>query len=169
MKHPKAFFILFFLLPDLTMASQAIELHRQGSEIYHGDAECKSRYIQLFQELGLPDGLFTMKDVQEFGYNPSSGFIWFILKEKQSHSYKKIDRTVIFDKEVTAYVDNKKVKNISGVQTKALIFWITVVEIFADEFSPEMITFVSGIKGVSEKFPISAFELEEECDNLVYV
>ncbi|KAM0950456.1 hypothetical protein DsansV1_C04g0041601 [Dioscorea sansibarensis] len=71
------------------MASRAIEMHRQGAEIYHGDPECKSRFIQLFQELGLPNGLFAMKNVQEFGYNHSSGFIWFILKEKHSHSYKK--------------------------------------------------------------------------------
>ena len=109
-----------------------------------------------------------MKDVQEFGYNHSSGFIWFILKEKHSHSYKKIDRAVVFDKEVTAYLDNKKIKNISGVQTKALVFWITVVEIFAEERLPEMITFVSGVKGVSEKFHISVFELQKDYDNIVY-
>jgi len=59
------------------MASQ-IESHRSGAEVVTGDAICRKKSIKLLEELGLPKGLLPMEDIQEFGYNRATGFMWLV-------------------------------------------------------------------------------------------
>jgi len=63
------------------MASQ-IESHRSGAEVVTGDAICRKKSIKLLEELGLPKGLLPMEDIQEFGYNRSTGFMWLVGEEE---------------------------------------------------------------------------------------
>ncbi|URD75181.1 DUF538 domain containing protein [Musa troglodytarum] len=143
------------------MAMQMIENYKAGAEVYHGDlALCKKRSMQLLQELGLPKGLLPLEDVEEFGYHRASGFMWLVQKKKIEHTFKKIKQHVSYATEVTAFVEQRKMKKITGVKTKELLLWLSVVEVFIDDPSSGKITFKTGT-GLSDSFPVSAFEAEE--------
>ncbi|XP_010942811.1 uncharacterized protein [Elaeis guineensis] len=141
------------------MATQTIESHREGAEVHHGDDLCKKQSIQLLGELGLPRGLFPLENIEEFGYNRAAGFMWLIQKKKKEHTFKKIKQTVSYATEVTAFVEQRKLKKIMGVKTKELLLWLSVVEVYIDDPTTEKITFKTGT-GLSDSFPVSAFELE---------
>ncbi|KAK3121035.1 hypothetical protein QOZ80_8BG0645070 [Eleusine coracana subsp. coracana] len=70
------------------MASQIIESHHAGTEVIKGDAICRKKTIELL-ELGLPKGLLPLEDIQEFGYNRATGFMWLVQgKKKVEHTFK---------------------------------------------------------------------------------
>ncbi|KAH7660842.1 At5g01610-like protein [Dioscorea alata] len=142
------------------MASQTIQSYRNGAEICNGDAFCKKKSIQLLEEIGLPNGLFPLDDIEEFGYNLEAGFVWLIQKKKKDHTFKKIKRAVSYGPEVTAFVEKGKMKKMTGVKTKELMLWLSVVEMYIEDPSSKKITFKTGT-GLSDSFPVSAFELEE--------
>ncbi|KAG1342084.1 hypothetical protein COCNU_05G003130 [Cocos nucifera] len=141
------------------MASQTIENHRQGAEVHRGDDLCKKKSVQLLEKLGLPKGLLPLENVEEFGYNHAAGFMWLIQKKKKEHTFKKIKQTVSYATEVTAFVEQHKMKKITGVKTKELLLWFSVIEVYIDDPATEKITFKTGT-GLSDSFPVSAFELE---------
>ncbi|KAG1342089.1 hypothetical protein COCNU_05G003180 [Cocos nucifera] len=141
------------------MASQTIESYREGAEVHRGDDLCKKKSIQLLEELGLPKGLLPLENVEEFGYNHVAGFMWLVQKKKKEHTFKKIKQTVSYATEVTAFVEQHKMKKITGVKTKELLLWLSVVEVYIDDTSSEKITFKTGT-GLSDSFPVSAFEPE---------
>ncbi|THU64881.1 hypothetical protein C4D60_Mb01t31150 [Musa balbisiana] len=143
------------------MAMQMIENYKAGAEVYHGDhALCKKKSMQLLQEMGLPKGLLPLEDVEEFGYHRASGFMWIVQKKKIEHTFKKIKQHVSYATEVTAFVEQRKMKKIIGVKTKELLLWLSVVEVFIDDPSSDKITFKTGT-GLSDSFPVSAFDLEK--------
>ena len=149
------------------MASQ-IESHRAGAEVVNGDAVCRKRSVELLEELGLPKGLLPLEDIeefgynrQEFGYNRQDGFMWLVQgKKKVEHTFKKIKQTVSYASEVTAFAEKGKLKNIAGVKTKELFLWLSVVEMYIPESSPEKVTFKTGT-GLSDSFDATAFALGE--------
>ncbi|KAJ4760040.1 hypothetical protein LUZ62_070415 [Rhynchospora pubera] len=142
------------------MASKTIESYRNGAEISKGDADCKKKSVELLKDLGLPKGLFPLENIEEFGYNQHAGFIWFIQKKKTEHTFKKIKQVVSYATEVTAFVEKGKLKKITGVKTKELLIWLSVVEVYMEEASKEKVTFKTGT-GLSDSFDASAFELFE--------
>ncbi|PKA49795.1 hypothetical protein AXF42_Ash004337 [Apostasia shenzhenica] len=142
------------------MAAQTIENYRNGAEIIRGDELCKKKTIQLLEELCLPKGLFPMEEMEEFGYNSQVGFIWLIQKKKKDHMFKPIKRAVSYAPEVTAFVEKYKLKKMTGVKTKELLLWLSVVEVYFENPSSEKLTFKTGT-GLSDSFPASAFELEK--------
>ncbi|ONK60014.1 uncharacterized protein A4U43_C08F13300 [Asparagus officinalis] len=142
------------------MASKTIESHRSGAEVYHGDAECKKKIIELLEEICLPQGLFPMEEIEEFGYNRSAGFVWIIQKKSKNHTFKKIKRQVSYATEVTALVEPHKMKKMTGVKTKELLLWLSVVEMYFETPSSEKLTFKTGT-GLSDSFEASAFGLEK--------
>ncbi|KAJ0973706.1 hypothetical protein J5N97_015671 [Dioscorea zingiberensis] len=141
------------------MASQTIESHREGAEIHHGEAACKKKAVEVLEELGLPNGLFPLDDIQEFGYNRAGGFLWLAHKKKKEHTFKKIKQVVSYATEVTAFVEKGKMAKITGVKTRELLLWLSVVEMYIEDPSSGKITFKTGT-GLSDSFPVSAFELE---------
>ena len=143
------------------MASQAIDSHRAGAEVVTGDAACRKESIELLEELGLPKGLLPMEDIQEFGYNRETGFMWLVQgKKKVEHTFKKIKQTVSYAPEVTAFAEKGKLRKITGVKTKELMLWLSVVEVYVPEASPENVTFKTGT-GISDSFNAAAFALGE--------
>ncbi|CAN6197201.1 unnamed protein product [Urochloa humidicola] len=143
------------------MASQAIESHRAGAGVVNGDAISKKKSIELLEELGLPKGLLPMEDIQEFGYNRATGFMWLVQgKKKVEHTFKKIKQTVSYAAEVTAFAEKGKLRKITGVKTKELMLWLSVVEVYVPEASPEKVTFKTGT-GLSDSFESVAFALGE--------
>ncbi|KAJ0982119.1 hypothetical protein J5N97_010374 [Dioscorea zingiberensis] len=141
-------------------SSQTINNHREGAEIHQGDAAlCKKKASEVLTELGLPSGLFPLDDIEEFGYNRTAGFIWLLHKKKKEHNFKQIKQIVSYATEVTAFVEKGKMKNISGVKTRELLIWLSVIEMYIEDPSSGKITFKTGT-GLSDSFPVTAFELE---------
>ncbi|KAF8741034.1 hypothetical protein HU200_013673 [Digitaria exilis] len=118
-----------------------IESHRSGAEVVTGDAICKKKSIDLLEELGLPKGLGPS------AYGGHSG-VW------------KIKQTVSYAAEVTAFVEKGKLQKITGVKTKELMLWLSVVEVYVPEASPQKVTFKTGT-GLSDSFDATAFALGE--------
>ncbi|KAJ1701639.1 hypothetical protein LUZ63_001418 [Rhynchospora breviuscula] len=142
------------------MASKVVDNYRNSAEISKGDAECKKKSVEVLKELGIPMGLFPLQNIEEFGYNQNAGFIWFVQKKKIEHNFKKIKQVVSYATEVTAFVEKGKLKKITGVKTKELLLWLSVVEVYMEEASKEKVTFKTGT-GLSDSFDVSAFELLE--------
>lgn len=130
------------------------------SEVYHGDELCREKSKLLLKEVGLPNGLLPLKDVEEVGYEKESGFVWLKQKKSINHKFEKIGKLVSYAPEITAYVELGKIKKLTGVKTKELLVWITLNEIFVDDPPTGKITFKTP-SGLFRTFPVSAFEVEE--------
>lgn len=143
------------------MGSQAIEEYRKEAEIYHGDTLCKQKSIELLQELSLPNGLLPLQDIIEAGYNRSAGFVWLRQRKSLEHYFPMIGRTVSYADEITAFVENRRMKKITGVKSKELFIWLTVADMSIQNPISENITFKS-TTGLSRTFPISAFQLKQQ-------
>jgi len=137
-----------------------MECHRAGAEVFTGDATCRKMSVELLEELGLPKGLLPLEDIQEFGYNSDSGFIWLVQGKKVEHTFKKIMQKVSYDAEVTAFIENGKLRKITGIKTNAMMLWISINEVFVPETLPEKVTFKSS-NGLSRTFDAAAFALGE--------
>ncbi|XP_043702845.1 uncharacterized protein LOC122653004 [Telopea speciosissima] len=142
------------------MASQLIEKHRENAEIYHGDALCKQKSIELLIEMDLPKGLLPLNDMEEVGYNRQTGFVWLKQKKSTEHVFRKVSKKVSYAPDITAFVEPRKFKKLSGVKSKELLIWLTLSEIYIDDPSSGKITFMTPA-GLSRSLPVSAFELEE--------
>ncbi|KAM3276251.1 hypothetical protein ACQJBY_044561 [Aegilops geniculata] len=138
------------------MASQLVESHRAGAEVHKGNDICKKKTVELLEELGLPKGLFPMNDIEEVGHNCESGFVWIVQKKKKEHTFKKINQTVSYDTEVTAFVEKDKIKEVTGVKIEAL----SLVEVSVDESSADNVT-VKTDTGLSDTHDAAAFALWE--------
>ncbi|XBI82152.1 hypothetical protein VPH35_090905 [Triticum aestivum] len=109
------------------MASQLVESHRTGAEVHKGNDICKQKTVELLKELGLPKGLFPMDDIEE-----------------------KINQTVSYDTEVTAFVEKGKMKKVTGVKIEDL----SLVEVYMDESSADKVT----VKTNTGLFPMDDIE-----------
>uniref|UniRef100_A0A0D9WV02 Uncharacterized protein n=1 Tax=Leersia perrieri TaxID=77586 RepID=A0A0D9WV02_9ORYZ len=141
------------------MASQ-IEINRAGAEVIHGDDICRKKSIEMLGNLGLPNGILSLEDIDEFGYNKETGFMWLVQKKKNQHTFKTIKQTVSYANEVTAFVEKGKLKNITGVKAKEMLLLVTIAEVYVDEASPENVTFKTG-RAFSKSFDATAFALGE--------
>ncbi|KAK2642831.1 hypothetical protein Ddye_024594 [Dipteronia dyeriana] len=145
------------------MGTQLIANHREGAEIYHGESLCKQKSLDLLSEIELPKGLLPLNDLIEVGYNRTTGFVWLKQQNRTDHRFRAIGRNVSYDNEVTAFVENHRMRRLTGVKSKEILFWVSISEIYVDDPNSGKITFGSST-GVSRTFPISAFELEESKD-----
>ncbi|KAD6796139.1 hypothetical protein R6Q59_019991 [Mikania micrantha] len=140
------------------MASQLIESHRENAEIYTGEALCKAKSRELLAKFSLPKGLIPLADVSEVGYNASTGFVWVRRMKKIDHIFRAIGRKVSYGCEVTAFVEDRRMRNLTGVKSKELLIWVTISDIRLSESGK--ITFGTPA-GLSRTFPATAFEEED--------
>ncbi|KVH92056.1 uncharacterized protein LOC112515777 [Cynara cardunculus var. scolymus] len=141
------------------MASQHIEIesHRQNAQVYTGEAICKEKTQEVLAKFSLPKGLIPMNDVTEVGHNASTGFVWVRRKKKTNHLFRAIGRKVSYDSEVTAVIEDRRMRNLTGVKSKELLIWVTISDICINDSGK--ITFGTPA-GLSRTFPASAFEEE---------
>ncbi|KAJ1414230.1 hypothetical protein SESBI_19082 [Sesbania bispinosa] len=143
------------------MATQQIAQQRGEAEIYEGEAVCMQKSRLLLDEIFLPRGLLPLDNIVEMGYNRTTGFVWLKQRNKKEHRFPAIGRTVSYEKEVTAFVEEHRMRRVTGVKTKELFIWVAISEIFVDDPSSGKISF--GISsGIAKSFPLSAFALQEE-------
>ncbi|KAM3700802.1 hypothetical protein ACJW30_05G125200 [Castanea mollissima] len=143
------------------MSRQQVTNPREQAEIYHGEELCKQKSQDLLNEISLPKGLLPLTDVVEVGYNRTTGFVWLKQKRKKEHRFRSIGRNVSYDNEVTAFVEDRRMKKLTGVKTKELLIWVSISDIYIDDPSSGKITFANPT-GISRSFPVSAFELDNE-------
>ncbi|KAK9936778.1 hypothetical protein M0R45_013602 [Rubus argutus] len=108
--------------------------------------------------------LLPLDDVVEFGYNATSGFVWLKQKETKGAPVRAVGRTVSYDAEVMGFVEEHRMRRLTGVKSKEILIWVSISDIYVDPSSdPDKITFANGT-GISRSFPVSAFQLEEDGD-----
>ncbi|GJN24284.1 hypothetical protein PR202_gb12017 [Eleusine coracana subsp. coracana] len=84
----------------------------------------RKKSVQLLEEPGLPKGLLPLEDIQEFGYNRETEFMWLVQGKKVVS-------------EVMAFAEKGKLRKITGVKTKELMLWLSVVEVYVTDASRE--------------------------------
>ncbi|KAG6507686.1 hypothetical protein ZIOFF_033037 [Zingiber officinale] len=141
------------------MASQLIEEQRRGAEIHKGHGVCRQHLVPLLKDLSLPEGILPLEDIEEFGHNRVTGFVWLIQRKKKNHMFEKIKQLVSFATEVTAFIEDRKLKKITGIKARELLIWLTVKQVGVDEQSTEKVVLLTAT-GLSKSFPKSAFEPE---------
>ena len=133
---------------------------KSKAEVYYGDEMGKEKSQELLKEVGLPNGLLPLHDIIECGIVRETGFVWLKQKKSINHTFEKIGRLVCYGTEVTAYVEPKKIKKLTGVKTKDLLVWLTLCDISLDDSPTGKMTFKTPT-GLFRTFPASAFEVEE--------
>ncbi|KAJ4832873.1 hypothetical protein Tsubulata_043545 [Turnera subulata] len=133
---------------------------RAKAEMYQGDEICREKSQELLREVGLPNGLLPLHDIIECGIVRETGFVWLKQKKSITHKFEKVSRLASYGTEVTAYVEPKKIKKLTGVKTKELLVWVTLSDIYVDDQSSGKITFQTPT-GLYRTFPVSAFEVED--------
>ncbi|WCJ27397.1 hypothetical protein M5689_009144 [Euphorbia peplus] len=143
------------------MESQLVQIQKEEAEIYTGESLCKQKSQELLEEINLPKGLLPLDSFTEVGYNRTTGFVWLKQKAKTQHKFTAIGRNVSYDTEVTAFVENHRMRRLTGVKSKEILIWVTISDIYIDDKDPSKITF-GNPTGISRSFPVSAFELQED-------
>ncbi|KAL9233463.1 hypothetical protein vseg_008461 [Gypsophila vaccaria] len=136
------------------------DVRAKASELYRGNDECMTQARRLFDEFGFPNGLLPLRDIEECGYIEETGFVWLIQKQQIEHTFEKIDKAVRYATEVTAHVEPGKITNLTGVQAKEIIIWITINEITVGTPETETIVFKNNATGIKKIFPTEAFVVE---------
>ncbi|KAJ9681721.1 hypothetical protein PVL29_017887 [Vitis rotundifolia] len=136
---------------------------KANAEVYHGDEICQEKSKLLLTEVGLPNGLLPLQDIEECGYVRETGYVWLKQKKKTIHKFEKIGKLVSYEPEITAYVEQNKIKKLTGVKTKELLLWITLSDIYVDDPPTGKITFKTPA-GLYRSFPVSAFVLDDVKD-----
>ncbi|WCJ31398.1 hypothetical protein M5689_012895 [Euphorbia peplus] len=143
------------------MESQQIQINRAGAEIFTGESSiCKQKSQDLLGKFNLPKNLLPLENVTEFGYNRTTNFIWLKQKAKMQHKFKALNRSVSYDAEVTAFIENKRMRQLTGCKTKEFMITASVSDIYVDEKDPSKINFATPM-GITRSFPASAFALED--------
>ncbi|KAL8531925.1 hypothetical protein ACS0TY_008507 [Phlomoides rotata] len=67
-----------------------------------------------------------------------------------------ISKLVSYDKDITGYVEKKRIKKLKVVKAKELILWPPVSEVIIDNPPTGKIHFKS-LAGITKAFPVEAF------------
>ncbi|KAJ8551698.1 hypothetical protein K7X08_021713 [Anisodus acutangulus] len=132
---------------------EVIDNRRENAEVYTDPLICMQKSLELLKEINMPRGLLPLEDIVEVGRNHETGFVWLKQKKETDHCFKKIKKTVTYAAEVTSFVEDRRLKNITGVKTKELSFWVNISDISIEDPQSNKITFAipSGIKRVARQ------------------
>ncbi|KAL6992263.1 hypothetical protein U1Q18_010372 [Sarracenia purpurea var. burkii] len=122
--------------------SPLIASHRKNAEVYHGNAICKEKFRGFLEKISMPNGLFPLDDAVEVGYNASTDFLWLIQKKEKDHTFRSIDSKVLYDDEITAFVEERRMSRVTGVRNKSGPLEISVSDIYIDDPASGKIKFV---------------------------
>ncbi|VFQ60262.1 unnamed protein product [Cuscuta campestris] len=140
---------------------ELIELNRGSSEVHTDPEVCKQKTLELLREINMPSGLLPLKDIVEVGRNRENGFVWLQQRKETYHEFQKIGKKVWYDSVVTATVDDRRMKDVSGVKSKELLLWVALSLITVSKKDAEKIVFATPA-GLARSYAVSAFEGEEE-------
>ncbi|KAL8460926.1 hypothetical protein ACS0TY_031628 [Phlomoides rotata] len=147
------------------MSSQQIESHRENAKVFTGDAVCKQQSLELLEKINMPKGLLPLDDIIEVGHNESTGFVWLKQKKSKTHVFRSIGKSVWYDTVVTAFVEDRRMKHLTGVKSKEILIWVTISYISIPDPSNGKMVFATPT-GLSRSYPVSAFEEEKEVEKV---
>ncbi|KAK1382044.1 Transcription repressor MYB4-like [Heracleum sosnowskyi] len=150
------------------MASQLIASNRENADVVTGKVAIKRKMSELLKKNKFPLGVMPVDEVVELGYNPSTRFLWAIRKKKLDHFFKGINKKATLDTEVTGFLEERRMKKITGVKAKELMIWVSLTDFRIDDPASGKIIFTA-TAGITKTFPISAFEEDEEEEEKVEV
>ncbi|KAJ3695208.1 hypothetical protein LUZ60_000585 [Juncus effusus] len=136
---------------------------KEGAIVTKGHDESLKLAFSILEEFGLPTGLLPLTNVIESGYVKETGYFWIIQENKLDHYFTKIRKYVSYETEITGYIEEKCIKNQTGVKGKEMMIWMPIVEMtaFVHESNGEgKMQFKSSIPGITRTFPIEAFQIE---------
>lgn len=133
---------------------------RAGAEMIYGAEACYKHSVELLTELGFPKGVLPLKDLEECGWVPATGFVWMKQKAPFEYYFKGTDTRVSYAAEVTAYVEKGKMKKMTGVKSKQMLLWVPITEMSLVD-GGNRIYFKSAV-GLGRGFPAAAFADEGE-------
>ncbi|GLT67206.1 hypothetical protein SLA2020_395310 [Shorea laevis] len=138
--------------------SPVTEATKAKAEVYYGDETCREKFTLLLAEMGLPNSLLTVEDIEECGYVKDTGFVWLRHKKRREH-YKFEDTIISYDAVITAYFQPNKIKNLTGVKAREFMIWINLTEICVEEEHDSQSGFITfkTLVGLSRSFPLSLF------------
>ncbi|RRT56208.1 hypothetical protein B296_00007510 [Ensete ventricosum] len=134
---------------------------REGAEIIYGAEECYSHSVKMLEAVGFPKGVLPLRNLEECGWVQATGFVWMKQKEPYEHFFTGTNTRVRYDRVVTAYVETKKMKKMTGVRSKQVLLWVPITEMSITDADAAKIYFKSAV-GIGRSFPVSAFVDEEE-------
>ncbi|XP_074356764.1 uncharacterized protein At5g01610-like [Apium graveolens] len=143
------------------MASQLIASHRENAVIVTGKVAIKKKMSELLKKAKFPLGVMPVDEAVELGHNPSTGFLWVTRKKKLEIFFKGINKKATFDTDVTGFLEEHRMKKITGIKAKELMIWVSLTDFRIDDPASGKIIF-TGTAGITKTFSISAFEEEEE-------
>lgn len=96
---------------------QITEDIRAKAEVYIGDEIGQEKTQFVLKEVGLPNGLLPLEDIEECGYVEETGFVWLKQKKRIDHKFEQIGRSVQYATEITAYIEKGKgiIKKLTGI------------------------------------------------------
>uniref|UniRef100_A0A0D9XLK5 DUF538 domain-containing protein n=1 Tax=Leersia perrieri TaxID=77586 RepID=A0A0D9XLK5_9ORYZ len=132
------------------------ESSREGSaEITTGARECFKRILELTKSIGFPTTL-PLRQLVECGLVRDTGFVWMKQKKPYEHYFRATGTWVRYETEVTAFVEEGRIKRMNGMKSKQLLMWVPIVEMRLDGDARDWIYFKSSI-GIGRSFPASVF------------
>ncbi|CAD6213271.1 unnamed protein product [Miscanthus lutarioriparius] len=134
---------------------------REGAEIITGAEACFAHSKEMLKSLGFPGGVMPLRELEECGWVRETGFVWMRQKAPYEHYFRGTGTRVRYDAEVTAYVEDGRMKRMTGVRSKQVMLWVPVVETSLDGEKRDKIYFKSSV-GIGRSFPASAFPDEDE-------
>ncbi|XP_065861422.1 uncharacterized protein [Euphorbia lathyris] len=136
--------------------SRSIEDERAGAEIVYGAENCYIHSVKLLEELGFPKGVLPLKDLEECGRVRETGFVWMKQKAPYEHFFVGTNSKVSYGLEVTAYVENFKMKKMTGIKSRQMFLWVPITEMSIPDPKTNKILFKTPM-GIAKAFPLSAF------------
>ncbi|KAJ1294822.1 hypothetical protein BS78_01G175700 [Paspalum vaginatum] len=144
-----------------TAAAGGGDKQREGAEIITGAEACFAHSKQMLTALGFPGGVMPLRGLEECGWVRDTGFVWMRQKAPYEHYFRGTGTRVRYDAEVTAYVEDGRMKRMTGVRSKQVMLWVPIVEMSLDGDRRDKIYFKSNV-GIGRSFPAAAFADEEE-------
>ncbi|KAL6642821.1 hypothetical protein ACP70R_021002 [Stipagrostis hirtigluma subsp. patula] len=145
-------------------AAAAVSKEREGAEIITGAEECFAHSKELLKALGFPGGVMPLRGLEECGLVRETGFVWMRQRAPYEHYFKGTGTRVRYDAEVTAYVEEGRMKRMTGVRSKQMMLWVPIVEMSLDGAARDRIYFKSNV-GIGRSFPAAAFADEDGAED----
>ncbi|KAK1695429.1 hypothetical protein QYE76_012126 [Lolium multiflorum] len=135
---------------------------REGAEIVTGAEACYAHSKEMLKGLGFPGGVMPMRGLEECGLVRETGYVWMRQEKGKAyeHYFRGTGTRVRYDAEVTAYVEEGRMKKMTGVRSKQMLMWVPIVEMSLVD-GGERVYFKSSV-GIGRSFPAAAFADDDE-------
>ncbi|KAG2536989.1 hypothetical protein PVAP13_9NG245600 [Panicum virgatum] len=139
-------------VPTATAAAGGHRDQREGAEVITGAEACFAHSKEMLRALGFPGGVMPLRGLEECGWVRETGFVWMRQKAPYEHYFRGTGTRVRYDAEVTAYVEDARMKRMTGVRSKQVMLWVPIVEMSLDGEKRDRIYFKSNV-GIGRSFP----------------